>query len=122
MSCLTTPLAWVVYVAHAALIVVMFYYTLFAPSRKTWIALVLIASMFMNWWLDPNGNCILTVLEARLKCQEATPGFTQRFIRDTTGIEIDENRLHKAQVRVFSVLLAVAVIRYVHFQVQHMKF
>ena len=119
--CSTAPLAIIVYLLHALLIGVMFYYALLAPSKRAIVATVLISLMFLNWYLDPNGNCFLTVLEARLRCQKAVPGFTQRLIYDITGLNVNEDTLYEYQIKTFSILLAISILRYVYSQMSIRK-
>jgi hypothetical protein len=89
--CKTAPFADLVYLIHASYVLLILYYALIAPYSRAWVAAVLITAMFLNWSVDPNEECFLTRIEAYLRCQPTIKGFTVRFIRDTTGIAVDES-------------------------------
>jgi hypothetical protein len=110
--CKTAPLADIVYLIHASYIFFIIYYALFAPSSRAWVAAALITLMFLNWSIDPREECVLTAIEGRLRCDPAIKGFTARFIRDVTGIEVDESTFTTRLKLFYMVLLAISAYKF----------
>jgi hypothetical protein len=97
------------YLIHAAYIFLMLYYALLAPYSRAWVAAALITAMFLNWSIDPNEECFLTRIEAYLRCKPAITGFTVRFIRDTTGIQVVESTFTSKLKMFYGALLVLSL-------------
>jgi hypothetical protein len=111
--CDTIPLANIVFTFHLFIILSIFYFALFAHPRYSWIASLIVIAIFTNWNIDKDRYCILTKLEARLRCLKIVPGFTQRIVNNITGYNIDYKTINTSQTYIYTILLIISLYRYI---------
>jgi hypothetical protein len=109
--CKTYALGHIVYWLHFFGILLIFYLSLVVPRRQAYLGVVVIALMFLNWFLD-EGRCFMTRIETHLKCDDSLGGFTRRFLKDVVRVDVPEPRVAQAQNIVFTSLLVVAFGRW----------
>ena len=109
------PLANLIMWSHAALILMIPIFALFAPSKYAWISTVIVLAFFANWEIDPERRCILTRLEAKYRgtpVKDDTDYLYQR-IGKVYFPTMDSTRFYRLVHLTYLILGFIALARYI---------